>query len=245
MIEVRSLEIEEASAAAALIADAFAPRLHAYMTYTQRGAASFLTLPLRFANLFPTRELRVAGPCGAPLAFAEWQTAIQGELFLSYICVSPEARGRGVAHAMIRDEVHRRGATTLKLDVFSDNGPAIRLYEGLGLTGRTETGWWRRDLPPAKGSIRVENAMSALAAYDVYGFCEMVVEDESGPFSFGRLGPSVVRCRDHALFSDSHRLAGIRAMFPELKEALYIGREASGGQLINRSIRLEGTVRGF
>ena len=54
---------------------------------------------------------------------------------LAAFAVVPRARGQGVARpflAPLRDESRRRGDTTLELEVFEHNLPAVRLYAGSG-----------------------------------------------------------------------------------------------------------------
>lgn len=240
MTDIRTLTLADTEPAARLVAASFAERLHPYMTYTQAGASQYLALPLRYPNLFPRRRLRAVGPPGAPVAFAEWQSLHDDSLFLSYICVDPAARGRGIAEAMIRDEVGQFVTRSIALDVFEDNGPALGLYGRLGFKRTVQNAVWsRRRLPVAQGSISVRDGVAAAASLDRYGFCEMTGADERGEFQFGIIGTSVIRCRDADLFDDDTRLGSIRALFPAVTEALFIGQDVVGGDQFNRSLRLE------
>jgi ribosomal protein S18 acetylase RimI-like enzyme len=56
-------------------------------------------------------------------------------LFVYELFVDANARGRGIgrtAMTLAEDEARRRGLDTVTLNVFGGNGPARRLYRGLG-----------------------------------------------------------------------------------------------------------------
>ena len=59
--------------------------------------------------------------------------------YLGFMYVAPEYRGKGFV-GLILDELYRwtlsRGVTELKLEVYSENAPAIRAYEKAGFTPR-------------------------------------------------------------------------------------------------------------
>ena len=78
--------------------------------------------------------LRVAGPAGAPLGMC----AVKGDE-LNQLFTAPEARGTGVAKALIEDaeaRVAAAGHDLIWLDVVIENARAIRFYE--------KSGWRRR-----------------------------------------------------------------------------------------------------
>ncbi|WP_394621891.1 GNAT family N-acetyltransferase [Lentzea sp. JNUCC 0626] len=55
--------------------------------------------------------------------------------FLNYVGVHPDAQGRGVGEALLRelpDALIKNGYETVELLVFVDNVPGVRLYERLG-----------------------------------------------------------------------------------------------------------------
>jgi GNAT superfamily N-acetyltransferase len=113
-----------------------------------------------FARLFP--ELRVADPVPTSEQFAEQMLPLvviaqDGEAPAGYafwrchgrnahvghIVVAPEARGRGVAGALlddVRKRVRAAGCTRWSLNVKQDNAAAIRVYERMGMTIEQE-GW--------------------------------------------------------------------------------------------------------
>lgn len=78
--------------------------------------------------------LQVVGPVGAPLGLCAVKQDELNQLF-----TSPEARGKGVAQALIADaeaRVAAAGHDLIWLDVIAENDRAIRFYE--------KSGWRRR-----------------------------------------------------------------------------------------------------
>jgi ribosomal protein S18 acetylase RimI-like enzyme len=76
--------------------------------------------------------LRQGRPAGV-LILAEMPDAPAWDI--SYVGVVPEERGRGVGRELTckaLHEAHAGGATWVTLSVDSRNGPAWKLYEGLG-----------------------------------------------------------------------------------------------------------------
>lgn len=60
------------------------------------------------------------------------------------LCVSPAAQGRGVGRAMmaaVETWARQQGYRDIRLDAFSQNPQALRLYEGLGYVKRGEATW--------------------------------------------------------------------------------------------------------
>ena len=66
-------------------------------------------------------------------AYAE---VLRGTGYVRQLVVDAEARGRGVGRALLEDVASRfaeAGCATWQLNVAPDNGPARRLYRGLGM----------------------------------------------------------------------------------------------------------------
>lgn len=84
----------------------------------------------------PTAALRVASAGGRIEGYALLLfRARSGVARLYSIAVDEQARGKGLAQALMRDMeaiARRRGCDRLRLEVRSDNDPAIRLYRRLG-----------------------------------------------------------------------------------------------------------------
>ncbi len=68
------------------------------------------------------------------VAMAGQRTHLPGHVEVSAVCTHPDARGRGYARQLIStvaDEIREREKTPF-LHSFTDNYPAIRVYESLG-----------------------------------------------------------------------------------------------------------------
>lgn len=79
------------------------------------------------------------GPLGFAQGFGKYSSWSGGEVFfLSNLWVDPRCRGTGIGRGLMAAvEAHARatGRTRVELTVARDN-PAVRFYEGLGLTDR-------------------------------------------------------------------------------------------------------------
>lgn len=90
---------------------------------------AFLEMTTRKECIFVVVEIEtgIVGYCGI--------TNILGEGDITNVAVKPDARGKGIAEAMIGkilDWGKEAGITEFTLEVRSSNIPAIRLYEKLG-----------------------------------------------------------------------------------------------------------------
>ena len=66
---------------------------------------------------------------------ADWSTHPERIIVLHRLCVHPAFQGRGVARVAmdyLEQEVRERGISTIRLDAFSQNPTALRLYESRG-----------------------------------------------------------------------------------------------------------------
>jgi GNAT superfamily N-acetyltransferase len=75
---------------------------------------------------------------GRLVAMAGERLRVPGATEISAVCTDPEARGRGLAAALVGElatSIRARGETPF-LHVLTDNTPAIRVYEALGFTTR-------------------------------------------------------------------------------------------------------------
>lgn len=208
------------------------------MIYTQAGVADYLRAVLDQPALFPDHRLLTAEDGnGTMTGFAEFRTSGPTAL-LSYICVSPHARRRGVATALIQAFLAGHpGLTSLELDTFEDNRPAVALYRKMGFTGATRLVWVARPMPqPVAAVVRAINPASAIAAFDRYGFCELPVGWQGLEHRLGRIGPDVLRCFSPADYEDDALLAAVRTLIPELREALLIKPAEQAGPLAERQV---------
>ncbi|MBZ9753153.1 GNAT family N-acetyltransferase [Deinococcus sp. HMF7604] len=245
-LTIAPLEPADAPAAQRLVRESFAPRLHPYMTATQQGSEAFLAAYLQAAALHPDRlYLGAKSQDSELLGYAEFRQSDPHTGFLSYICVSPQARGQRLAQRLIEDHLaqspHLR---EMQLDVFADNLPALTLYRRMGFEEASRTTWWGRALPsPAAGAVQLLNWPQALAAFERYGFCELHLRFAGREVRLGRMGERVLRCPSPAEFADDGLLATVGAGFPALQEALLIAPASPlpphpEAEAFNQSLRL-------
>lgn len=106
--------------------------------------------PVRYYDLdamiaSPDIQLLVAELDGHPIASGYARIEAADRLYLKYtrhaylgfMYVTPAHRGKGVNHLILealRQWAHTRDITELRLEVYSDNEPAIRAYEKAGFT---------------------------------------------------------------------------------------------------------------
>ena len=79
---------------------------------------------------------------------ADWRYPEASFVILHRLCVHPAFQNRGVARRTmerIEESVRKSGVETIRLDAFSENPYALRLYKGLGYH-KTGTANWRKGL---------------------------------------------------------------------------------------------------
>lgn len=231
-----------------LISGSFEARLRPYMTAAQPGAARFLEAYVRTAAFNPDRRYRVArSDSGQLLGFADLRLIGDTSCFLSYIAVSRAARGRGVASAILDDFLSEHPyLRSMELDVFADNVAARALYEKRGFRETGAVEWWVREVPP-KSAVPsgwvLKNAPEAAAWHFSFGFCNYLVDTGSSTRNVGHIGSRTLRCYSAGDFTDRDFLAGMAALVPAAREALFIGPSSIGVRLsgcssVNTSIRM-------
>ncbi len=84
--------------------------------------------------------------CDEGYTNGEWEYTDNSFCVVHRLCVSPEYQNKGIGRsAMLRieDEARKIGVTSVRLDAFSENPAALRLYENLGF--RTAGyAYWRK-----------------------------------------------------------------------------------------------------
>lgn len=213
-----------------LICASFDPSLHPYMISTQQGAEHYLKVFVEYANLHQDRYLLLAeSESNDLLGFADFRLLDGGIGFLSYICVTEIARGRGIAKQLIsRCLEHFPEIYTVQLDVFEDNHAAKLLYRKLGFQEASRSIWFIRSCPEISTrkinniNIRFENLPLSLAHFEKYGFCELSGFFHERKIKFGRLGENVLRCFQPEDYEDDILLAELRYIFPSITEVLAI-----------------------
>lgn len=250
MTAVRPLTPRDLEAVQELLLDSFSTRLHPYLTYTQRGIDRFLGLRLEHAESFPGSIALVAcDQRDEVVGFADFRVGEESG-FLSYICVSAQARRSGVATSLINGlfEMAPPGMSRVELDVFDQSRAALRMYESLGFVPTSRQVWVTRTLPLGSSAVAVASIKDVHASQAVYGFCDFALAPPRAGRRFGILGGLVLRCFDAADLVDDAVLAELKATFPGLATAFTLAPEATAADLlgaydtVNRSTRLALTL---
>ena len=83
--------------------------------------------------------------CDAEYETADWTDRNGNYYVIHRLCVNPEVQNQGIARRMLMQaekEVKAAGGTSLRLDAFSQNPYALRLYEHAGYS-KTGSADWR------------------------------------------------------------------------------------------------------
>lgn len=248
-ILVRTLTEADVPTVSRLIRDSFGTALRPFMTYTQHGIGAFLSVAVRYPGSDPGRYLLVAVDEANPrgiMGFAEFRIQEGDVGFLSYICVTESARGRGIARAIISSFTDDHSELNeLQLDVFRDNAPAVSLYQKLGFKPTGAVAWVTRSIPPSAGAARIRSLPTAMANLSAYGFCEMEVMTEASEERVGLIGEKVLRCFSAQAFDNDALLATLAAHFTDIEAALAILPAASlpGISSIHQVIKLSDRMK--
>jgi Sortase and related acyltransferases len=220
---IRDMRETDVDAVVGMLKSGFPENTHAYMTCTQRGFGAFLRVAARYPYPRSDRvQVIAADNDDAAVGFAEFKVdRARSEALLSYICVDPQERGKGLARTMInRFIVEHADVKSLSLDVFEDNLTARNLYHSLGFVDHGTMSWLVRDVVPRQLEYSASGALEkSLAMHDRYGFCVLDTNGPEGAVALGVLGDEVVRCFDAPSFNDDAIVSRSSAYFPSIARA--------------------------
>lgn len=248
MLRINWMTTDDVNEVHALVSTSFEPKLRPYMTSAQPGAARFLDAFVRYGALRPDRCYRVARSAeGSLLGYADLRLTGESTSFLSYIAVAPEARGRGVAGAILDSFLAEHpDVSSMELDVFAQNVAARGLYEKRGFSSKNRTEWWVRK-PPAPSRVPAEwvlnNAADATAWANSFGFCEYQFDTGVSLRRFGQIGAETLKCYSARDFQDDGLLSAVTAIIPTIQRVLFVGESDLGPPVsdcysINSSLRM-------
>lgn len=250
-VDFREARAADVHAIQSLVRLSFAPELHPYMIATQSGIEAWMHVFFAYSSLYPDYHFIVAeSTTGELQGYAEFRILSESTAWLAYICVSPAARGRGVGAAIVRRFLAGNPSlTTVELDVFAGNAPAVALYQKLGFKHRTgDDHVWR--VAPIKAqpatssaSLHCRKLHVALAALRAYGFCELVCHVDGREARIGLMGDHVLRCFCEVDYRDTRLHHALREVFPSLSEVLAVFPAAGASdhyvdRVINRTVRM-------
>lgn len=220
---IRLLEIADMPELSSLLEEAFDISVARYLTYSQHGIVTLLSLQIRYPASFDPKCFYVATVEGRLAGFAEFRLPEMDHGFLCYICVAEPYRRQGISGRLIQQfESDHPNVQSLDLDVFEHNHRARQAYQRFGFEPAGLKYWHRRPLPDATSEVVLTDLMTSAASFKMYGFCRLIANGPGGPVTVGRIGPTVLRCYDLMTFGDDQLLGGLRATFPGLREALVI-----------------------
>lgn len=232
-INIRTLGARDLRGVVDLVRSSFDVELLPFMIYGQHGVQRYLELSLPRAGVIPARESVVAedATTGQSIGYAEFDVRNSSSPHLSYICVAPSHRGKGVALQLIDHFVSAHpNAVALTLDVFEGNEAAQSLYARLGFDTVTKSVWAVRPLPLAEvPPIVICDLPQSLAVHDTFGFSKWQVAFRGRQLALGRLGDTCVRVDSPEDFLDDPLLAAMRAAFTSSRYALVIAPEGVVG----------------
>lgn len=220
----RQMRSSDCPAVSRLLQQSFPTEVAPFIPFTQHGVGEHLDVQLSHPASFSARQLLVVADADDhPIGYADFRLDTPCDGFLSYICIAPSVRGRGLAQRLIELflQVHP-GVDTLSLDVFEGNAPASKLYERLGFSVVTRQAWLTRPLPRSTSELAVYEVPTVVAMHKVFGFSEFRLNWGGEDLSFGRVGDSVLRCRDEKTFRSDELLAALRATFTGLTQAMLV-----------------------
>ena len=248
---VRDAEPGDLPWIADLVRTSFDSDLLPYLVAAQHGILEWWRLMLDYPASFGNPRILVATSAdGTRLGYAEVRKLDETTGFLSYVAVSPQARGAGIARgllaAWLRDEP---AVGAMELDVFASNAPARRLYERLGFEETARSTWWTAPLPdttpdPAAGDLAVVDLPAAMARHRVYGFTDLAVGTGDGRLRLGVMGQEVLRFFSANAFADDRAVALGRSLFPDLTRGMAILAAGDappaqvGAEPVNESLRM-------
>lgn len=254
MTHLQRMGVEQVEQVGWLLRSSFEEHLHPYLPYCSPRIGRHLAVDVMWPASVPGRRQVVAlNDEGRVEGFAEWHRG-PGTTLLAYVCVSHEARGRGVAAELLRDELQRQDdRTTVVLDVFVHNELARSWYGRLGMRHESGATWWSRAMPaPAAASsdLQLLEWPSALAALDRYGFCRAQVRWSGREVALGLTSAHVLRVGEAETFTDDDLLAYLAAQLVDCRRVLLIDAGSAppceGAEVVLRSVRLSaasGTIR--
>jgi ribosomal protein S18 acetylase RimI-like enzyme len=223
---IRELRVDDLPLVVEMVRDSFDSRRLPFMVYSQLGIVKFLSVPLQYPESSPDRYPVVLTDEEGVQGYADFRILDERVGFLSYICVKPQARGRGVATRLIDSFLSRfPELNELQLDVFNDNAPARRMYEKLGFKRKWSSSWITRSLPEPHGSCEIPALATSLAAFALYGFCELEVLVDQGNVKVGLLGEALFKSPSVEAFDNDALWAALREVFPPAKCAFAVVRE--------------------
>ena len=221
-VTVRHADSGDADSIVSIIRESFDPWVMARSPYGCAGALAYVERLIGSAPVSDTRYL--VADAGTGVVGCAAVRMLDASLLISYLAVSPVARGKGIGRTLVRDASGLSGdRDRVLVDVF-DGNRAIGLYARLGFTLEGSMGWWERALPvtTAGSPAPVLGLAEADAVQASYGFSQITVRGQNGEHVVGRLGDTWWRIRGSDLLGDIAAVRSLRWIDPR-RQVLSIG----------------------
>ena len=220
-VSFRPAESDDACAIIDLATRGFAEERRALFVYACTGAEAFVRGHIALPPALAERRYAIAeGATGDVIGVVDLVRAAH-VLHLAYIAVAPAARGLRLAPQLLQYALQHCSApaSTLQLDVFTDNERAARWYDRLGFETTSETAWFRAEPRPASdtrgSSAYVTGLPAADAVHARFGFSQFTVQTPSAGYTVGRIGERWFRLTDAAALDDPDVRAALHSLDPQ------------------------------
>jgi ribosomal protein S18 acetylase RimI-like enzyme len=223
-VNIRTMETSDLPAVGALLASAWGPKITPYMISSQHGFKAFLEAKMTNPESLPWEWYVATDEEDKVIGFAEFDLTKAKTGLLKLIVVNKFFRGRGVATSLIeRFVMSHNSLERLELDVFDDNYSACHLYEELGFIQRSQNVWLRRRIGSHSTPLHFsQSPPESAATHAAHGFSLLRLQWQGQDVILGRIGENVLRCFDIRSFTDDKLLAGAKATFASLREAMTV-----------------------
>lgn len=220
MYRIRPACPADADKMVALVRQSFDEKLLPAMLYGCQGVAGYITEQLLVpCNLADTRYI-VAEEGDTIVGCVELRLQ-KDNIFLNYICVSPDSRTKGFGNELLLwsiDHVKMDHHMRMSLDVFVHNDNAKRWYEKLGFVTEHYTDWWSIPIEidgECKDLGMISGYPHCVRSYEAFGFSQFGLVTQKSAYTVGWLGSTWFRVTDPALLCDRVALASLTKMGPQ------------------------------
>ena len=240
-VTIQQARCEHAQGISTAIRSGFEPAFLQATIYGCAGIANFIasqiSLPNRFADTAYTVALQEDQVVGA----VELRRS-PAELFLNYISLLPQFRGRGLAGRILKgaiDSSMQEGQTRMVLDVSQDNSRALAWYKRLGLKSEHRVDWFVIG-NAATGEATcglVSEYPQAETCHAAYGFSAFGLTTPSGVYRIGRINADWFRITQPEALLDPSVLPSLRALDPSRRVLAILDQGAVPVEIENQGRR--------
>jgi len=217
-IQIRRAEQRDAAQMANLFSGGLSQDVVQLSIYGCEGAAMYIEQHIADSAYNPESAFFVAQLADEIVGAAELRRQ-PSRLFLNYIGVHPDHRGKGVGATLFSQAVSMSGVRSgqLELDVFQDNVRALRWYARLGFETR-RSGEFVEIAPPCGADeppIYVSGLPQADLSQERFGFSSFKLSTREGTLVVGRIGGAWFRLTDSAAILNPSVFTALNTLDPQ------------------------------